>query len=146
MKDLFGRRSYGPFGGPGNTIEDLVWRIGYGKEITRRQPRNVVLFIGTNNLGMRTGDPVPQMNFLIKLVKNVYPTSNIVVLNALPRTRYDVRRINAGFKSVARKNKVTFSSCGSSMNPRNRRLFPDGLHPSTEGYSIVIPCLMKHLV
>ena len=137
--------SFATFGAPGNTIEDLVWRIISGNEVLKYQPKTVLLWIGTNNVGLKTGDPVPQMDFLVKTIKSVYPKSNIFIMNALPTAKYDVSKINTGFKKVASANKVTFLTCDSDLNPKDKVLFMDGLHPTVDGYKRIFNCVKKNI-
>ena len=39
-----------------------------------------------------------------------------------------------------------FSTCGSNLNPRNKTLFADGIHPKVPAYRIYFECLKKQLV
>lgn len=130
-----------PLGAPGNAIEDLTWRLMVGGEKPRLDPRVVVLWIGTNNVGVTGTDPAPKLDFLLGWMASAMPLSRIVVLNALRTTAYDTRAANEGMRRVAVRRGVAWSDCGGALDPARRDLFADGLHPTPRGYEAVFRCL-----
>ena len=145
MKGLFGGRSFAAWGAPGNTSTDLVWRVMKGGEVQSNAPRAVAVFIGTNDLS-RGRDPAKYMDFILKLMKNRYPSSKILLMNILPTTRpYQIGPTNAAYAKIAAANGATFLTCGSDINIRDPELSADGLHLTPAGYGRVIPCIVKNL-
>ena len=65
-----------------------------------------------------------------------------MLLAPLPSSLQRYAELGAEFRGVAaRRPRVTFSTCGSWLDPRDRRLFKDGLHPLPAGYTQVLSCL-----
>lgn len=134
---------FGAFGAPANTVEGLAWRLMSGAEKPRVDPKYVVLWIGTNNLGGVAGakDPSPRMDELVRWARGAFKQSKIVVLALTPRVVIDVRATNAKYREIARKHGAIFASCGTNMDPSNKALFTDGLHLTPAGYTEVLRCL-----
>lgn len=128
------------WGVPGNDVEDLTWRIMSGAEVAVTPPKVIVLWIGTNSLNQRR-DPVEHLDFLMDYLRKTVPLTKLVFLNILPNTRYPVAEANARMQDVCTKHGATFADCGSTLNPADRKLIPDGVHPSPAGYRVIMRCL-----
>lgn len=128
------------WGVPGNDVEDLTWRIMSGAEVAVTPPKVVVLWIGTNSLNQGR-DPVEHLDFLMDYLRKTLPLTRLVFLNILPNTRYPVEEANARMRDVCAKHGATFADCGSTLNPADRKLIPDGVHPSPVGYRAIMKCL-----
>lgn len=132
------------FGAPGNVVEDLAWRLMSGKERPRKDPRVVVLWIGTNNIGRGT-DPTKRLEFLVTWMKRTMRRSSIVILSLLPRAKFDTRPTNREYKAIAARVGVTYLECGANLNPSDKGMFMDGLHLTPQGYAVVMKCLAKQV-
>jgi lysophospholipase L1-like esterase len=131
-------------GCPGNDVEDLTWRILSGKERLGVDPKVVVLWIGTNNLGRGTS-PVDKLDFLLKWFKK-NTESRVVYLNMLPCAKYKTAAANLKIKALCKEHGAPFAACGADLNPADASVMPDGLHPSPKGYTSVMKCLAPLLL
>lgn len=134
----------GLFGVPGNDVEDLTWRLVSGAERLALDPKVLLLWVGTNNLGQGTS-PVDKLDFLLPWLRAAHPTSTLAFLNILPCARYETAPTNRAIRKVCAKHGVAFLDCGSDIDPSNVRHMPDGLHPSPAGYQVVMRCLSAWL-
>lgn len=126
----------------GSSVEELAWRLMDGGEKLALDPRVVILLVGINNLkwGKRQ-DPSDKLDYLLGWMRAAMPSSKIVLLGLLPNSVVNVAATNRNFARVAAKHGVTFSSCGSDLNPHNPAHFKDGTHPASEGYRRLFSCL-----
>lgn len=125
----------------GNTVEELTWRLATGQEVFKRSPRVVVVLIGINDLHHSNRVNLDHLQFCLEYIRKAMPASKLVLLNILPDDRSDVTATNTQYKALAQKLGIVFSTCGSSLNPRDKNLFSDGTHPAPAGYRAVFQCL-----
>lgn len=137
----FPGKKFGAFGVPGNLVEGLAWRLMSGTEKPKLDPKVVVLWIGTNNVSTGKSKPEKPLGDLIAWMKTNMPESKIVVLGLLRRDKFDTAPANAALKAMAKRLGVMYVSCGSELDPADKRMFPDGLHPSPAGHDVVLSCL-----
>ena len=124
-------------------IENVLWRIYHG-ELDYFTGKNIVLMIGTNNLGINT-DPeiIEGLQFLMNAIKERKPDATIIMVGILPRKNMEgkVKAINQEIKKMSLKNRVEFVDFGNDFlreNVVNPELFvSDGLHPSASGYGVL---------
>ncbi|MEO8852571.1 MAG: SGNH/GDSL hydrolase family protein [Ginsengibacter sp.] len=132
-------------------IENVLWRIYHG-ELDHFTGKNIVLMIGTNNLGINPDDEIVEgLQFLINAIKSRQPESKIIMVGILPRKKMEeqVKNINEKIKTMILKNQVEFVDFGKDFlngNQINSKLFVgDGLHPNADGYDILGKDLMRIL-
>lgn len=132
-----------PMGVGGSTVEELMWRLAKGGETFEKDPRVIIVLCGINNLKWSRSSPSPvaKMDFLLAWMSARSPRSALILLNLMPNKAVDVRPTNADYRGLASKYGATFSSCGSDIDARDRKLMPDGTHLSAEGHRRVLACL-----
>jgi lysophospholipase L1-like esterase len=132
-------------------IENVLWRVYHG-EFDNFQGKNIVLMIGTNNLGINPDDEIVDgLQFLINAIKQRKPNVNIIMAGILPRTKSEekVVAINKKIKEMSLKNHIQYVDFGKDFlngNRINPKLFvSDGLHPNAYGYEVLGRDLIKVL-
>jgi lysophospholipase L1-like esterase len=130
-------------------IENVLWRVYHG-EFDDFKGKNIVLMIGTNNLGINSDEEIVEgLQFLIHAIKQRKPNARITMVGILPRTKSEshVASINKKIKAMVLKNNVKYADFGKDFligNKVNSKLFlKDGLHPNANGYKVLGKDLMK---
>jgi lysophospholipase L1-like esterase len=113
----------------------------------------VVLLIGTNNCGDEdngrprntTPEIIEGISNLVRQIQFRLPRAKIVLFGIFPRgskddpVREQIKAVNAGISQLA-DGKVMFLDIGEkflvSDGTLPRTMFPDQLHPNTQGYQI----------
>lgn len=141
----FGSKS-AALGVSGNSVEQLAWRIMNGDERPARAPRVMVFNIGVNNLIWGNFDAaVGHLEDLMKWCRAAYPSTRLVLMALLPALRQfgDVGAANAKYRALAQRLGVRFADCGRGLDPADKSLYSDGLHPTAKGHDAVLACLRK---
>lgn len=132
-------------------IENVLWRVYHG-ELDYFTGKNIVLMIGTNNLGINSDEEIVEgLQFLIGAIKNGKPAAKITMVGILPRKNMEekVKAINQKIKEMSLQNHIAFVDFGKDFlngNTINPELFvSDGLHPNADGYNVLGENLMKIL-
>lgn len=132
-------------------IENVLWRVYHG-ELDYFTGKNIVLMIGTNNLGINSDEEIVEgLQFLIGAIKNGKPAAKITMVGILPRKNMEekVKAINQKIKKMSLQNHIAFVDFGKDFlngNTINPELFvSDGLHPNADGYNVLGENLMKIL-
>jgi len=132
-------------------IENVLWRVYHG-ELDHFTGKNIVLMIGTNNLGINPDNEIIEgLQFLINAIKTRHPEAKIIMVGILPRKKMEeqVKDINAKIKTMSLKNHVGFVDFGKDFlkgNQINSELFVVyGLHPNADGYDVLGRDLMRLL-
>lgn len=132
-------------------IENVLWRVYHG-ELDHFTGKNIVLMIGTNNLGINPDREILEgLQFLINAIKTRRPDAQIIMVGILPRKKMEeqVKNINAKIKTMSLKNHIEFVDFGKDFlkgNNINSELFVgDGLHPNADGYDVLGKDLMRVL-
>lgn len=137
------------FGVPGNTVEDVQWRVDNG-ELDGYSASNVVLLIGVNNI-IRGDNPELVAAAIAKLtdtIKAKQPSANVVLLGILPcgRTPDDPRRVSASLVNARLSAAV---DCDSAFvrpdGTIDAAIMPDFVHLSAAGYDLLGSMLSPHL-
>lgn len=137
--------NFAAFGCPANVVEDVAWRLMSGREKPRMDPRVVVFWIGTNNLGASNQErPEERLDALVAWTKKAMPASHVVILSLLPRTTVDVRPTNAKYARLAAKHGATYVACGQNLDPTSQA-YLDGLHIHPDTYAVVTKCLAARI-
>ena len=124
-------------------IENVLWRIYHGG-LDHFKGQNIVLMIGTNNMGINTNEEIVEgLQFLIGAIKSRKPFTKITMVGILPRKNKEpeVRDLNLKIKKMAQTRQISYVDFGKSFlngNLINSDLFErDGLHPNTKGYEVL---------
>jgi hypothetical protein len=131
------------FGYGWDRIENVLWRI-YHDELDGFEAKQIVLMIGTNNLGINSQDEIMEgLENLIGEIKERQPTSDILMIGLLPRRgmENEVEQINLKISQMADLVNVAYKEVGKGLilenGKLNESLFSDGLHPNEAGYKII---------
>ena len=136
------------FGAAGECTENTLWRIEHG-ELDGLHPKVIVLNIGNNNIGGHP-DELPSwaaagVRKVVDAVHEKLPHAKILLLGIFPRDgkassnreRNDaVNKIIAGFNNGDTPRYLDIGSAfldGSGELGRGM-MYPDGLHPTAQGY------------
>jgi lysophospholipase L1-like esterase len=148
----FAPRHAANFGVGWDRIQNVLWRIENG-ELDGIDPKVVVLLIGTNNCGDedngRPRNTTPQIvegvSNLVRQIQFRLPRTKIILFGIFPRgakddpVREQVKAVNAGISQLT-DDKVKFLDIGEKFLAPDgtlpRTMFPDQLHPNTQGYQI----------
>ena len=132
-------------------IENVLWRVYHG-ELEHFNGKNIVLMIGTNNLGINSDEEIVEgLQFLINAIKDRKPSAKIIMAGILPRKKMEeeVKAINQKIKKMSLQNHIVFVDFGKDFlneNSINPKLFvSDGLHPNADGYEVLGKDLIKVL-
>ncbi|MDH5598984.1 MAG: GDSL-type esterase/lipase family protein, partial [Cyclobacteriaceae bacterium] len=124
-------------------IENVLWRI-YHDELEGLEIDQLLLLIGTNNLGINTNEEILQgVTFLVEAIKRRQPEANITLIGILPRRDNEerIKQINQELAIVSHKLDVDFIDFGTQFLTEEGKIeekyFSDGLHPSELGYKLL---------
>jgi lysophospholipase L1-like esterase len=144
----FGARNFG-FGW--DRIENVLWRI-YHDELEGYSPKQVVIMIGTNNLGINTNQEILDgLELLIQAVKARQPQASILIMGLLPRRDLEKRiaDLNLMIARLASLTEIEYDDAGQCLlnieGKIDESLFSDGLHPNETGYRNLTTLIKKHL-
>ncbi|MBZ4188631.1 SGNH/GDSL hydrolase family protein [Niabella beijingensis] len=126
-------------------IENVLWRIYHG-ELDGFSAKNIVLMIGTNNIGNCTDDEIVKgIDFLLQQIRQRQPQAHIKLVGILPRRNTETRivSLNKRLQQVAGSRRLQFADPGKHLllpsGKIDESLFTDGLHPNEDGYSRLAP-------
>lgn len=130
-------------------IENVLWRVYHG-ELNGYQADEIVLMIGTNNIGSNSNEEIVNgLEFLLKQVRVRQPNAKIKVVGLLPRrdTENRINELNAKIEEMTLSNKFNYINVGDKLLLKNGKidesLFRDGLHPNEKGYSLIVNDIIK---
>lgn len=130
-------------------IENVLWRVYHG-ELDGYRADEIVLMIGTNNLGLNTDQEIVDgLQFLLQQIRVRQPGARIKVVGLLPRRGKEehVTTVNRQISKMASRNRFTFLDIGNGLLTENGKidesLFLDGLHPNEKGYSLIVNDIVK---
>ena len=125
-------------------IENVLWRVYHG-ELDGYKAEEVVLMIGTNNIGINNDNEIVEgIRFLLSAIKQRQPEAKIKVIGILPRRNQEerVRNLNLRIRQMVETGWYTFKNPGTKLLQEdgkiNESLFSDGLHPNEEGYKQIV--------
>jgi lysophospholipase L1-like esterase len=138
----------------GDQTGHVLWRITEGKEIEPLKPKLAVIMIGTNN-GHTAEQVAGGVKAIVEELKKQKPHMKILVLGVFPRgggikkedlvcpaekLNPKIKAINAIISKLADDKTVYYKDIGSKfLNAEGgleRKIMPDLLHLSGEGYKI----------
>lgn len=121
-------------------VENVLWRVYHGM-LDGYDADEVVLMIGTNNLGINSEeDIIGGLKLLLEQIRKRQPNALIKMVSLLPRRGSEQRIIdlNKGIEEMVIQNGYIFIQCGDNLllenGMVNESLFIDGLHPNEDGY------------
>jgi lysophospholipase L1-like esterase len=140
------------FGYGWDRVENVLWRVYHG-ELDGYKARQVIIMIGTNNIGFNSDTEIlAGLKLLIHGVKDRQPEASILLLGIFPRRGQEPRvyQLNEGLVQLAASENVNYANPGSALSDQSGKirenLFVDGLHPNTEGYRLLANGLKNYLV
>lgn len=157
------QRVFGPYqamnlGVSGDRVENALWRVGQGGELDGLSPALVLVMIGTNNLPDGTA-PQAVARGIRKLIASIQakcPDARVLLMSLIPRSRFDdrVKELNAFLAQMPQRSKsdrLHYLDIDHALrDPQGlpeRRMLPDGLHLSRQGYEtwggLLAPILSK---
>jgi lysophospholipase L1-like esterase len=141
----------------GDQTGHVIWRITEGKEIDPLKPKLAVIMIGTNNTGGHSAEQIAGgVKAIVEELRKQKPDMKILVLGVFPRsgpglTKDDtvcpkeklqpkIKAINDIIAKLADDKKVFYKDIGEKFLNKDggleRKIMPDFLHLSAEGYEI----------
>jgi hypothetical protein len=155
--DSLGAPSIAVYGLESDRIQNLIWRMP-GVASVQPDARNVVIWIGTNNLGEKACALEYGQQAAVELAHQLWPAASITLIGIIPRgedyqyqnsARVAANQSAFGAQQVGRYRFVDASS-GLICGPTNSRLLPDEIalskcsfyqkdyiHLAKAGYAVV---------
>ncbi len=143
----------------GDTSDRLLERIK--NNVTSIEPKLIVLLIGTNDLGVNSGNDFTEMNVrkILDVIKADCPNAKIILQAIYPvnpnvdkwsvglRRNSDIKTVNAKLKKLAKEKNIVFADFTELLSDKNGNFKAqytyDGLHPNAKGFAAVTPKLLK---
>ncbi len=156
-EEAFGQFKPVNLGISGDRTTHVLWRITEGKEIEPLKPKLAVIMIGTNNLGAKhTPEQIAGgIKAIVTELQKQKPDMKILLLGVFPRaggiakedTVAPKEKLNPNIKAIndiiakfADDKKVFYKDIGEKFLNKDggleRKVMPDLLHLSEEGYKI----------
>lgn len=167
VTDLFGeyskRTSLAVYnrGISGDTSDRLLERIR--ENVTSIKPKNIVLLIGTNDLGVKSGTQftAKYVSEILDVIKADCPDAKVILQAIYPvnknidkwmvgaRKNSDIKIANQKLKILAKEKDVIFADFSEILSDKNGNFNAeytyDGLHPNAKGFAVVTEKLLKLL-
>jgi lysophospholipase L1-like esterase len=154
-EDAFGAHKPVNLGIGGDQTGHVLWRITEGKEIAPLKPKLAVIMIGTNNTGAHSAEQIAGgIKAIIDELHKQKPEMKVLLLGVFPRasapkdvTVVAADKLNPKIKAIndiiakfADDKKVFYKDIGpkflNAEGGLDRKVMPDLLHLSAEGYKI----------
>jgi lysophospholipase L1-like esterase len=144
------------FGWGGDTVQNILWRLGNG-ELDDVHPKIIVLLAGTNNIGSAVRGSINTavveevtggIGAILALMQRKAPEAVVVLMGVTPRRDSAggtslmpiIAAINSRIAELAHGRRVRFLSINDRLATADGRLVEgvtvDGLHLSVTGYQI----------
>ena len=150
----------------GDKTKDLL--IDMDETVYRYNPTKVFIQIGTNDLNCDDSNGEQAYNNIVKMIKNIKknrPYAEVYVESIYPvnqtdderinksttgkRTNEDIKELNSQLEEYCKNNDVKYIDMYNELVDENGNLkleyTVDGLHLSTEGYSVVSDVLKTYI-
>ncbi len=152
---LFGSHKVVNMGFGFDYIDNAYFRITDG-ELSKHQPRVIILLLGTNNIGHRKDKPqavADNMNAMLNLLKTQCPQSKILLLSILPRQEEALRdtiiSTNKAYEKLADNKKVFYLNLAPYLSTKegttDKQYFSDPVHINAKGYEQLVAPIAKKL-
>ena len=144
---FYGKRNAVNLGIGGDRTQHVIWRLDNGN-VKGISPKAAVVMIGTNNSGNNSPEEIADgLAAITKQLREKLPKTKVLLLGIFPRgtNKDDGRRqvnekANAIFKKLADGKDVHYLDIGDKFletdGTLTRKIMPDLLHLSVEGYTI----------
>ncbi|MEC8906370.1 MAG: platelet-activating factor acetylhydrolase IB subunit [Verrucomicrobiota bacterium] len=144
---FYGKRNAVNLGIGGDRTQHVIWRLDNGN-VKGISPKAAVVMIGTNNSGNNSPEEIADgLAAITKQLREKLPKTKVLLLGIFPRgtNKDDSRRqvnekANAIFKKLADGKDVHYLDIGDKFletdGTLTRKIMPDLLHLSVEGYTI----------
>ncbi|MEC9036020.1 MAG: platelet-activating factor acetylhydrolase IB subunit [Verrucomicrobiota bacterium] len=144
---FYGKRNAVNLGIGGDRTQHVMWRLDNGN-VKGISPKVAVVMIGTNNSGNNSPEEIADgLAAITKQLRAKLPETKVLLLGIFPRgaNKDDGRRkvnekANAIFKKLADGKDVHYLDIGEKFlepdGTLSRKIMPDLLHLSVEGYTI----------
>ena len=140
------------FGYGWDRIENALWRI-YHDELSGYSAKQIILMLGTNNLGTNTDEEIVRgLGFLIDEIKVRQPKAEVRMMGIFPRRGQEVRvrTINVKIEKMAFEHNVVYQDVSDIFIKPDGTVDPtfflnDGLHPNQKGYNRLAKSLAPFL-
>lgn len=167
-KNFYGWNA-GNFGWGADSLQNILWRAQNG-ELDGVNPKVIVMFGGTNNVGQRPGSPakvadiVSGFKAIVATCRQKAPNAKIILVGILPRGDIrneedrkavfkEIQDVNRGISKLADGFHVFYVDVTSKIAGADGKPLPgmlvDGLHTDVNGYQAVAdglnPLLTKFL-
>src|SRR5262245_19857800 len=141
----------------GDQTGHVLWRITEGKELEPIKPKLAVMMIGTNNTGAHSPEQIAGgIKAIVEELRKQEPQMKILLLGVFPRCgggvakeenicpadklQPKIKAINAIISKLDDGKSVFYKDIGENFLNKDggldRKIMPDFLHLSTEGYEI----------
>jgi lysophospholipase L1-like esterase len=158
LKKIFGP-SVENFGIGGDRTQHLIWRFQHGELDFKKDPKLMVMLIGTNNLRTWPGWPASTIPEILTGVKadiaeaqKQLPDTKFLILGLLPRDqkangvlRGGTKKVNELLKSLPDNKRVFYIDIGDKLLEKDGtiadKIMPDYLHPSPDGYEVMFKAI-----
>ena len=144
---FYGKRNAVNLGIGGDRTQHVMWRLDNGN-VKGISPKVAVVMIGTNNSGNNSPEEIADgLAAITKQLRKKLPKTKVLILGIFPRgaNKDDGRRqvnekANAIFNKLSDGNDVHYLDIGAKFlepdGTLTRKIMPDLLHLSVEGYTI----------
>ncbi|MCQ2388762.1 MAG: GDSL-type esterase/lipase family protein [Kiritimatiellae bacterium] len=143
----------------GDRVGEITWDAMHGGLFSDYSADVIALLIGTNDLNdpkRQPADVAKGVELCIKAIREKQRHAKILLTPLFPRgfqpdseIRRRVDEVNALLRPLADGKSVVWFDLGPRLVEKdgrlNDKLFPDGLHPSDDGYNIWAHELLPHL-
>jgi lysophospholipase L1-like esterase len=138
------------FGIGGDRTQNLLWRVGDGKELQGLRPKVVVLLIGTNNLSSDSAEEIADgITAVVREVKKQLPQTRVLLLGVLPRGaraddkfRDKIKEVNRRAAKLDADQQLRYLDAGARLLDKDGTLpsdvmKPDAVHLTAKGYQVL---------
>jgi len=139
------------FGYGWDRIENVLWRVYHG-ELDGYQAKQVMIMIGTNNIGFNTDEEIiAGLRLLVQAIKVRQPSAGILLMGIFPRRGQEGRIVilNEQIVQLAGDENITYANPGVHLLNASGKIeesyFTDGLHPNEKGYGFIGKALKPYL-
>lgn len=148
----------------GDTSGRLLWRLQ--SNALNIAPRNLVILIGTNDLGLGfpASEIVDNVREILRITKQKLPNTNVVLQGIYPVNKYislaaakmvgrrknkDILSVNAQLRALAADSGIFYLDLTDKLSDKKGRLAKefcyDGLHLNVHGFAVAAKNIMPYL-
>lgn len=143
----------------GDTSDRLLERIK--ENVTSIEPKNIIMLIGTNDLGVKSGTDftAKYVSEILDIIKTDCPDAKVILQAIYPvnknidkwmvgsRKNADIKIVNQKLETIAKERGALFADFTEILSDKNgdfnKEYTYDGLHPNAKGFAVVTKELLK---